>query len=153
MTWRNGTITVGQFKELEIIRTIQNESLNFETTEESGEHINLAAVDGQEDSYTAIDGPDTRARGRQIVAYFDVPELDTTESVVARANEEIRQGVVGTKFTGEAPLFFDLWRLDGVTWYDPAGVAHDLRIHAIEVTINQGTQPSQHGRYEMSPLS
>jgi hypothetical protein len=153
MTWRNNILTVGQFKELEIIKTIQNESLSFDNTEESGQHINLASVDGQEDSYIAIDGPDTRARGRQIVAYFDVPELDTTEGVVARANEEIRQGVEGTKYNGETPLFFDLWRLDGVRWYDPAGVAHDLRIHSIEVTIDQSTEPSQHGRYELSPLT
>jgi hypothetical protein len=153
MTWRNGTLTVGQFKELEIVRTIQNESIEFEVTEESGQRINLASVDGQEDSYIAIDGADTRSRGRQIVAYFDVPELDTTEAVVERANEEIRNGVTATRYRGVAPLFFELWRLDGVTWYDPAGDPHDLRIHTIQVTVEQNDEPVQHVEYELSPLT
>lgn len=153
MVRRNGILTVGKFEDLEIIKTIQNESLDFKVTEETGERINLAIVDGREDTYTAIDGRDSRTRGRQIVAYFDVPELDTTEKVIARANQEIRKGVEGVSYEGTAPLFMDLWRLDAVTWYDPTGVPHDLRIDEISIEINQSDKPNQKTKYTLSPLS
>lgn len=153
LTWNNGSIVIGQFKDISPVRAIMNESLEFAQTEESGRRVNLAMVDGNEDSYIAIDGPDTRTRGRQIVAYFDVPALDTHEKVVDRATEEIRRGVVGTKYEGTTRLYFDLWRLDAVTWTDGAGVAHSLRIEQMEITINQSTEPNQQTKYTLSPLT
>ena len=153
MVRRNNVLTVGTFKEPGIVKVIQNESIDFRVTDETGERINLAIVDGQEDTYIAIDDVDTRKRGRQIVAYFDIPELDTTEKVVDRANEEIRKGIIGEKYEGTAALFMDLWRLDAVTWYDPNGVPHDLRIDAIDIDINQSMSPNQKTKYTLVPLT
>jgi len=153
LVWQNGSIIIGQFKDLSIVRTIENDSLGFAQTEQFGQRVNLALVDGNEDSYTAIDGPDTRQRGRQMVAYFDIPALDTHEKVVERAEEEIRRGVVGTKYEGTSRLYLDLWRLDGVTWIDGAGNSYDLRIDQMEIEINQSTEPRQDVKYTMSPLT
>lgn len=152
LTWRNGTINVGQFKEVDPIRTIENSSLEFKLTEVTGRRINLASVDGQEDSYIAIDGADTRARGRQIVAYFDIPELVTTESVVDRANEEIRKGTLGVEWEGKTRTYFDLWKLDVINWVDN-GVTRALRIEAFTVEIDQGVKPKQETSYTLSPAT
>lgn len=153
LVWQNGSVIVGTFKDISPVRHIEDDSLEFAQTEESGRRINLALVDGQEDSYTAIDGPDTRQRGRQIVAYFDLPTLDTHEKVVDRANEEIRRGVVGSKYQGKTRLYFDLWRMDAVSWTDGAGNDYEFRIDQIQITINQSTQPRQDAQYTMSPLT
>jgi hypothetical protein len=152
ITWRNGTIEVGQFKENTVVRTIENDAISFELSESSGRRINLSVVDGQEDSYIAIDGLDSRTRGRQIIAYFDVPELKTTEEVVERAEEEVRKGAVATEWIGSTRTYFDLWKMDVVSWVHN-GVARSLRIEAFTVQIKQGHSPQQLSEYTMSPIS
>jgi hypothetical protein len=152
ITWRNGTVEVGQFKENTVVRTIQNDALSFELSESSGRRINLAVVDGREDSYIAIDGLDSRSRGRQIVAYFDVPDLATADLVIARANEEIRKGAIATEWIGSTWTYFDLWKMDVVNWVHN-GVSRNLRIESFTVQIKQGNTPQQLSTYTMSPIS
>lgn len=153
MSWRNGQLEVGKFTDTESQRTFENDITRFELTEQNGKRVNLAVVDGREDTYIEIDGVDTRQRGRQVVSYSDVPELDTTEKVRDRAREEVRRGVVGSKYQGESRLYFGLSRMDLTTWVDGAGVEYYLRIEQMEININQSTEPRQDVTYTLSPLS
>jgi len=153
LAWRNNRVEVGQFKELTIVDTYNNEVLEFSQTEEVGQRINLASVDGREDSWIEIDGPDTRFRGRQIVAYFDVPELATDDQVRLRSVEEIRKGVVGSAYECKMPLQFDLWRMDGVVIVDNNGSSYTLRVEGLKVEVDQTDQPRQTMTLELSPLT
>lgn len=153
LAWRGGRVEVGQFKELTIVHTYENEVIDCTRSEEVGRRINLAAVDGREDSWIEIDGPDTRFRGRQIVSYFDVPELTTDDAVRLRAQEEIRKGVVGSAYEANMPLQLDLWRMDGITITDSNGTAHDLQVEGMKIQIEQGMSPVQRMTLELSPLT
>jgi hypothetical protein len=103
----------------------------------------LALVDGNEDSWIQIDPADAQTRGRMIVSYLDLPELMDQNAVTARAIEEIRLSSRGESPSGEAILFFDLGRMDIVTWIDNHGNEYVVRIEGIEVNINQGKEPRQ----------
>jgi hypothetical protein len=153
MAFRNNQLEIGKFDSTEVQRTFEDDITKFELTEQNGRRINLAVVDGREDTYIEIDGVDTRRRGRQIVAYFDVPELDTTEKVVDRAREEVRRGVVGSKYTGGSRMYFGIDRMDMTTWVDSAGQSYDLRIEGMTININQSKEPHQNAEFILSPLS
>lgn len=153
LVWHNGQIHVGQFKNLNIVKTLSDEIISSEAGETAGQHINLAVVDGQEDTYIEIDGPDTRERGRQIPNYFDLPELKNYDSVRARAREEVRKGVVATSLTGSIVLLFDLYRMDAVLWTEPDGTTSSQRIEGMTINANQGLTPYQRMDLDMSPLS
>lgn len=152
MAWKNNQMSIGQFKDLSSIRTFEDDVFSFEVTEQTGRRINLARIDGREDTYIEIDGTDTRTRGRQIVGYFDIPTLTTTEEVVERAREEVRRGVQGSKYTGKSRLYFDLERMDATTWVDSSGNQYELRIESMSIDINQSTQPTQDCTYVLSPV-
>lgn len=153
LAWRGGRVEVGQFKEKTIVGSYQNEVLDVKRTEELGQRINLAVVDGKEDTWIEIDGSDTRFRGRQIVAYFDVPDLDTDDKVRLRAQEEIRKGVIGSAYECQMPLQFDLWRMDGITVVDNGGTSRDLKIEGMSIEVVQDSSPQQHMTLELSPLT
>jgi hypothetical protein len=153
LAWRDNRIVIGQFKEKTIIGTFNNEVIAFARTEEVGRRINLASVDGREDSWIELDGPDTRFRGRQIVAYFDVPELTTDDTVRLRAQEEIRKGVIGSAYAATLPLQFDLWRMDGITIVDNSGTSTNLKVEGYRIEVDQSMEPVQHMELELSPLT
>lgn len=152
MAWRNGQIHVGQFKAQSIIRSFINNVVKFELTQENGQRLNLVVVDGNEDTYLAIDASDSRSRGTQVVGYFDLPELTSHAAVVSRAEEELRNGVTASEYAGTAPLQFDVWRLDGTTWYDLSGTAFNLRVVGITIELDQGLKPIQRAVYKLVPL-
>jgi hypothetical protein len=151
LAWKNGQFSVGQFKSTDPVRSFVNDVYEFDVTERTGRRINLARVDGREDTYISIDGADSRVRGRQIVGYFDIPTLTTTEQVVARAIEEIRRGLQGTKYDGKSRMYFDVERMDTTTWYDSAGVAYLLRVEQMNLELSQGKEPHQNCQYILSP--
>jgi hypothetical protein len=153
LAWHNGVIHVGQFKEVAPVKTLENQIISSEDTEKAGRRINLAVVDGQEDTYIEIDGADTRERGRQISRYFDLPELTSMDAVRARAQEEVRKGVVGVASKGSIPYLWDLWRMDVVTWIDATGDSTTQRIEGLEVSVNQGLQPHQRMVLDLSPIT
>lgn len=153
LAWRDARVTVGQFKDPTVVLEYENQVLDVKRTEEVGRRINLASVDGREDSWIEIDGPDTRIRGRQIVAYFDVPDLVADDDVRLRAQEEIRKGVVGSTYEGNLPLQFDLWRMDGIRVTNNVGEVLDLKVEGIKISINQSTAPRQNMTLDMSPLT
>lgn len=153
LAWHNGIIHIGRFRSTGAVKTLENEVISTTDEERAGRRINLAVVDGQEDTFIEIDGADTRLRGRQIPAYFDLPELTNYDSVKARAKEEVSKGVIGVSTRGEIPYLWDLWRMDEVIWKDAQGVATNQRIEGIDVKINQSTAPSQHMVLDMSPTN
>lgn len=152
LVWHNGIIHVGRFRSTGIVHTLENQIISTEDEETAGKRINLAVVDGQEDTYIEINGEDTRARGRQIPAYFDLPDLTNYDSVRARAQEEVRKGIVGISSKGTIPYLWDLWRMDEILWRDSYGNSTQQRIEGIEVSLSQGTTPKQQMVLDMSPV-
>jgi hypothetical protein len=153
LVWMDGRILVGSFKDLSIVKVIEDRIIKTDYIDEANRHINLASVDGNEDPWLEIDVTDTQQRDRQISAYFDLPELTNQDSVRERAIEEIRRGKLGRTPGGQVPLFFDLWRMDAVTWIDNSGESNDVRIEGISVEIEQGMEPSQRETLDTSLLN
>jgi hypothetical protein len=152
LMWRDGFIHVGKFKDTIPTRTLEDEIISTEEVGEANRRINLASIDGNEDTWFEIDGPDARARDRMIQSYFDLPELLTQDDVAERAREEIRRGKLGQSPGGPIPLLLDLWRMDPITWIDANGVSKDVRVEGISVEINQSTQPRQLSTIDTSLL-
>jgi hypothetical protein len=150
LVWRDGVITVGQFTATAPIRTLQNELISTEYMEEAARRLNLVIVDGNEHSWFEADGADSRIRDRQIVGYFDIPELATQSDVRNRATEELRRSAAGQSPGALLPLQFDLWRMDPITIIDSLGDSKNVRIEGIRVTINQSTEPSQREELDTS---
>jgi len=148
LIWRNGSVEVGKFNSETSKKTIRNEVVKSEEIDEANRRINLAVVDGNEDFWLEIDTADTMTRGRQITSYFDVPELLDRDDVIARAKEEIRRGAQGASPGGTTPLFFDLWRMDAVTWVDPEGNEKLVRIEGFSVEIDQSKTPHQRQTFD-----
>ena len=152
LIWRDGFIEVGQFKDLSPIMVLQNEIISTQELGEANRRINLAQVDGNEDTWMEVDAADTQTRGRMIQAYFDLPELLTKDDVTKRAQEEIRRGKLGQSPGGQIPLMFGLWRMDAITWINNVGVSKDVRIEGIRISINQSDKPSQREELDTSLL-
>lgn len=153
LIWRDGFVEVGKFHDQTPIRTIQDEVIQADQIDEAKRRINLAAIDGNEHHWIEVDTEDTNQRGRQISAYFDLPELLDEDAVIERSREEIRQGTAGKSPGGMTPLFFDLYRMDAVTWIDNSGESQLVRIEGFEVTINQSKEPTQHQKFDTSLYS
>jgi hypothetical protein len=152
LVWRDGFIEVGQFKDATSIRTLQNEIISANETNEANRRINLAVVDGNENTWMEIDAVDVLTRDRMIQSYLDLPELLAEDDVKNRAREEIRRSKLGSSPGGTIPLQFDLWRMDPITWIDPTGTSKNVRIEGISVEINQGESPYQRETLDMSLL-
>lgn len=150
LIWRDGFIEVGQFKEVGALKRIEDRIIRTEEVSDGNRRINLADVDGNEDSWLEVDEADAQARDRMINAYYDLPELLTSDEVRLRAIEEIRRSTLGESPGGTVPLYFDLWRMDPIEWVDNAGNVKQVRIEGIRVMINQGTEPSQRQELDTS---
>lgn len=150
LVWRDGFIEVGKFTDTSSVKTIENRIINTEYVQSGNRRINLANIDGNEDTWFEVDAQDAIQRDRMIYAYFDLPELVEEEAVRQRAIEEIRRGKLADAPGGTVPLFFDLWRMDVVDWVDNAGNSKLVRIEGMKVTINQSTQPSQRQELDTS---
>lgn len=143
LVWRDGIIEIGQFKDTSPLRTLQDEIISSDFVEEAPRQFNLVIVDGNEHSWFEVDSADTRQRDRQIVGYFDIPELLTQVDVTRRTQEELRRSKAGRSPGAEIPLQFDLWRMDPITIVDNSGVERLVRIEGMSVDINQSTTPHQ----------
>lgn len=152
LIWRDGYIEVGQFKDLTIVKVLEDEIIQTEQVGEANRRTNLVVVDGNEHTWTEIDAVDAQQRDRMIQTYYDFPELTTRDEVMNRAQEEIRRSKLGQSPGGRVILPFDLWRMDPVTWVDNLGNAQDVRIEGISVEIEQGEQPSQRATIDTSKL-
>jgi hypothetical protein len=152
LVWNDGRVRVGSFKSTDIIKIIEDRVVKTDYVDEASRRINMAAVDGNEDPWLETDVADTQARDRQISAYFDLPELTTSDAVRERALEEIRKGKMGRTPGGQVPLFFDLWRMDVITWVDNAGESFNTRVEGISAEIEQGMEPSQRETLDLSLL-
>jgi len=143
LVWIDHRILVGSFKDISITKIIQDRIIKTDYADEASRRINRADVDGNDTSWIEIDRPDTVARDRQISAYFDLPELTDQDSVSERAREEIRLGKMGRTPGGDLVLYFDLQRMDMITWIDNSGLSQDVRVEGISIEINQSMEPSQ----------
>lgn len=153
LVWHDGRIQVGSFSDPTITRVIDNRIIKTDYVDEANRHINLAAVDGNEDPWIETDVPDTQQRDRQISAYYDLPELTSADAVRDRALEEIRKGKLGRTPGGDVILYFDLWRMDVVTWIDNSGESNSVRAEGISVDLEQGMTPSQRETLDTSLLN
>lgn len=152
LVWRDGQIQVGQFTDVAPVKTITDRIIRTDYVDEANRRINFATVDGNENSWTEVDSVDSQQRDRQIVAYFDLPELKTADAVKARAIEELRRSKLGASPGGDVPLFFDLWRMDPIIWIDNQGRTYNVRVEGISVEINQSTEPFQRSTLDTSLL-
>lgn len=143
LVWRNGIIEIGKFTDNSVKKVIQDTIIQTDYIDSAVQRINFAAVDGNADSWLEFDAVDIRDRDRQINAYFDLPELTDAASVRARAQEEIRRSVVGRSPGGSIILFFDLWRMDVITWIDSTGLSTNVRIEGMDISVNQSKEPKQ----------
>lgn len=153
LVWRDSVVAVGKFNDPTIIKVLDNRIIQTDQEQEGDRQINLAAVDGNENSWLEVDVVDGYRRGRQINAYFDLPELLDVNSVKARALEEIARSKLGSSPGGNVVLYFDLWRMDHITWIDNVGNSNDVRVEGISVEVNQSTQPSQRMTVDTSLLT
>jgi hypothetical protein len=153
LVWTDGRIRVGDYTNETPGRTIQDRIIRTDYVDEASRRINQANIDGNEDTWIETDIPDTQQRDRQISAYFDLPELTDQDSVTARAQAEIRKGRMGRTPGGVVPLYFDLWRMDVVTWIDNAGNSTNVRIEGISAEIEQGLRPSQRETIDTSAIT
>jgi hypothetical protein len=152
LVWQNGRIVVGKFRNSEIQRILEDEIIETNFITEANRRINFAIVDGNEHTWLDADADDARVRDRQIVAYFDLPELLTKDEVRARVEDELLRAGKGQSPGGTIPLLFDLWRMDALTWIDNLGRSYDVRVEGMSVEINQSTEPSQHQTLDLSLL-
>lgn len=150
LIFRNGFVEIGQFHDLSSVRTIQNEIIESDDIDEANRRINFASVDGNDTFWMQIDSDDLLSRDRMIVGYFDLPELMDLDAVQKRALEEINRGTQGLSPGGTTPLFFDLCRMDAITWIDGTGTSRVARIEGFKVAINQSTSPSQRQTFDTS---
>lgn len=150
LIWRDGYIEVGRFKETSAYKTIENRIIRTEEVQDGNRRINLASIDGNEDTWFEVDLLDAVARDRMVNAYFDLPELLTADEVRERAQEEIRRSGMAQAPGGSVPLFFDIWRMDPIEWIDNAGNVKLVRIEGMRISINQGTTPSQRQELDTS---
>lgn len=152
LVWRDGQIQVGQFKDLSPVKTITDRIIKTDYVDEATRRVNLVIVDGNDSSWIEVDSEDSQDRDRQIVAYYDLPELKTADEVKARAVEELRRSKLGSSPGGTIPLFFDLWRMDPIVWVDNQGRSYNVRIEGISVDINQSDEPHQRETLDASLL-
>lgn len=152
LVWRDNQIQVGQFKGVAPVKTITDRIIKTDYVDEASRRVNLVTVDGNDSSWIEVDSEDSQDRDRQIVAYYDLPELKTADEVKARAAEELRRSTLGQSPGGEVPLFFDLWRMDPIVWVDNQGRSYNVRIEGISVDINQSDEPHQRETLDTSIL-
>lgn len=143
LIWRNGKIEIGKFIDPTVQKIVQDRIIETDYIDSERQRINFAAVDGNVHSWLEFDAADIRNRDRQLNAYFDLPELSDLESVKKRAQEEIRRSSMGRSPGGQVVLFFDLDRMQVITWIDQTGNSKNVRIEGMEITINQSTKPRQ----------
>jgi hypothetical protein len=152
LIWRDGVVEIGKFTDQTIVKTIQDTVIESGRVDNANKQINFASVDGETESWLEYDATDLQRRGREVNKYFDLPELLDQSAVTARAKEEIRVSKLGASPSGKTPLYFDLWRLDPVTWIDQLGNSSGVRIQGFQVTIEQGARPSQRQAFDFSLL-
>lgn len=152
LIWADNRIIVGQFKAVAIERILEDEILETTLIKEVDRRVNLAIVDGNEHTWMEPDLVDIRTRDRQIVAYFDLPELLTKDAVEQRAKEEITLAKRGESPGGVIPVLFDLWRMDPITWIDNLGRSYNVRVEGIRVEVKQGEKPKQTEELDLSLL-
>jgi len=105
-------------------------------------------VDGNDEHWLQADVEDAVDRGYMVPAYFDLPELLDLDAVKARAIEEMKRSAQGSSPGGTTPLFFDLQRMDTITW---KGVT--CRIDGFDVEIKQNEKPSQRQTFDLTDFA
>jgi len=150
LIYRDGSVIVGKFNDPTSIKTIQNTIISSDDIQEANRRINFAQVDGNDRFWIEVDSEDTNRRARTIVSYVDIPELTDFNAIQERAREELRRSSMGSSPGGETPLYFDLRRMDTVTWINQAGESKLVRIEGFSVQINQSTKPSQHQKFDLA---
>jgi hypothetical protein len=142
LVYRDGVLVVDQFSATQPTRSFSNEILD-QSEDNSAERVNIAIVDGNEHTYTAVDVNDIRARDVPVVSYFDLPELLDLATVEARANQELIRSRMGTAPSGKLVLPFDVNQMDVVTWIDRFGTTSLVRVEGMAIDIDQGKSPHQ----------
>lgn len=150
LVWRNGSVIVGKFNDQTSVKTIQDTVIESDKIEEANRRLNFAQVDGNDRFWIEVDTEDVRQRARLLVSYLDLPELDNLDAISERAREELRRSAMGSSPGGTTPLYFDLSRMDTITWIDNAGNSHLVRIEGFSVEINQSTKPVQHQTFDLA---
>lgn len=150
LAWRNGIVEVGKFNDQTPVHIIENQIIESDEIDEAGRRVNIVAIDGNEHWWLEVDIADLVARDSMITAYYDLPELLDRQAVIDRAREEMKRAALGDSPGGTTPLYFDLWRMDAVTWVDNAGNSHVVRIEGFKVQIEQGPTPSQRQTFDTS---
>jgi hypothetical protein len=148
MAWRNGMVEIGKFNDPTSTKTIENEIIESDTVQEAKRRINIAIVDGNDEHWLQADVEDAVDRGYMVPAYFDLPELLDLDAVKARAIEEMKRSAQGSSPGGTTPLFFDLQRMDTITW---KGVT--CRIDGFDVEIKQNEKPSQRQTFDLTDFA
>jgi hypothetical protein len=150
LIWRNGSIVVGKFNDTTSMKTIDNRIIESDEIEEANRRTNFAQVDGNDRFWIEVDTADVERRARLLVSYLDLPELNDLDAITERAREELRRAAMGSSPGGTTPLYFDLNRMDTITWVDNAGNSHLVRIEGFQVQINQSTKPHQHQTFDLA---
>lgn len=150
LIWRNGSVVVGKFNDTTPITTIEDTIIESDQVNEANRRLNFAQVDGNDKYWIEVDTADTIRRDRAMVSYFDLPELTDLDAIKERAREEIRRSARGSSPGGTTPLYFDLNRMDTITWIDNQGVEHLVRIEGFSVDINQSTRPHQQQAFDLA---
>jgi len=153
LAWINNRVQVGRFNDVDPVRTIVDTIIESEEVDEAKRRINLVAIDGNDKFWLEVDTTDAGRRGRMINAYFDLPELLYQDDVTQRAREELKRAAQGSSPGGTTPLYFDLWRMDAVTWIDNAGNEQVVRIEGFSVDIDQSVKPHQRMTFDTSEYS
>lgn len=150
LCWRNGRVEVGRFEDQNPVRTIEDTVIESDEIDEASRRVNIVSVDGNEHYWLEVDVTDSKERGRMVAAYYDLPELLDQDAVTNRAREEMKRAAQGRSPGGTTPLYFDLWRMDAVTWIDNQGNSNVVRIEGFSVEINQSTTPYQRQTFDTS---
>lgn len=153
MTYRDGSITVGRFNDQSNVKTVRDTIIESDEIDEASRRINFASVDGNEHFWLEVDVEDAEERGRMLVSYFDLPELLDQQAVKDRAREEIKRSAKGASPGGTTPLYFDIHRMDTITWVDNRGNSKVVRVEGFAVSISQGEQPHQRQTFDTSEYS
>jgi len=153
LAYRGGVITLDKFIDRSNPRTLQNTLFSTEHESEEGAHLNVAVVDGNEFFWIYVDRDRLLSHDRQVLGYFDLPELLTLQAVQSRALEEIVNSNKGPQPRGSSILLFDLWRMDYAIWIDNLGQASVVRIEGIDVDLSQSETPFQRMKLDTATLS
>lgn len=143
VTVPSGTLRIGRFVDADPSYTIDNEILSHDQLDEGQARPNVAAVDGQDDSWTEYGRGDLNSRDVAINAYLDLPELQSVGDVRQRALQELETASRTTSPGGACSWMPWFSRMDKVFWIAEDASKYEARIEGLTVEVDQTTTPSQ----------